>query len=105
MLKQPEGLKSARSNTTWLDFLADLGIGNAENKVKGEKRDMSGSDFWSAVRKKLAPAKPARITKRTIAEHGIVKNYGRRLKSGKRQVVYRSYETGQFISIKSLKNA
>lgn len=84
MRKKPEGLKSARSSKTWLDFLDDIGISvNSTGK----------SDFWEQVRDKVYERE----------EIQVKYNVRRKLKSGKYSkpvTIYRSGITGRFISPK-----
>ena len=47
MKKRPEHLKAAKNNTTWLNFLQNIGVSTTDTK--------QGQAFWEHVRKEIKP--------------------------------------------------
>ena len=107
MQKEPEHLKAARHNRSWLIFLDSIGVN--PNSTRTEK----GQGFWEDVRNKVQE-KELGITYRQVAEHGadietgIFRDAkGRFTKEAEGNipvVLFRNMETGRFVSRKSLEN-
>ena len=57
MGKYPEHLKSARTSSTWTDFLINIGVNPQAVDSK------QGGDFWNKVREEI---NPRQVTRRSI---------------------------------------
>lgn len=94
MKKYPEHLRAARNNSTWLNFLEDIGVKTIQTP--------KGGDFWENVRSEIN--KPEQIwSPQQLIERGAV-SITRESKYGKKWYVYRNIDTGQFVSPKTLTN-
>ena len=104
--KYPEHLRSARTSSIWNDFLVDIGVKPEIVKSK------SGNDFWDKVRNRVEE-KELGITYRQAAEHGAdietgifrdAKGKFTKEVTDRPVVLFRSMETGRFVSRKSLED-
>ena len=88
MKKHPEFLRSARTSDEWQDFLQDIGVTTYK------------ADFWESVRDKVY-IKEVGFTQRRLDEERVsYEQYVR--SSGKTQTIFRSNETGRFVSPKTI---
>lgn len=102
--RYPEHLRAASSSKEWNSFLLDIGIN--QDIVESDK----GNKFWQKVRVRIIEDETG-YTEKGLAEQGIVRVAGIYRGAGgkftttptdKPVLVFRSYETGKFVSPKNI---